>query len=113
LRRARCARSPPGLMASGSMAPCTCRVGSATGASAWLPDRAAGLVPVIAVLGAERVEADSQVRPISGGAKQPGAVTARRPVLIRGGERVPRRPRAFLTLGTGASVPDGVSLPVG
>ena len=83
---------------------------------------AAGLVPVVAILGAERVEGDPQVRPVSGGAQPPGTVPARRPVLIRGGEREPRRPLTLLAPGffhatpgpgTGASVPDGVSLPIG
>jgi hypothetical protein len=83
---------------------------------------AASLVPVVAILGVERVEGDPQVRAVSRGAQPPGAVPARRSVLIRGGEREPGRLWTLLTpgffgapprLGTGASVPDGVLLPIG
>src|SRR6266568_1883411 len=74
-----------------------------------------GLEPVIAVLRGDRIEADQQVRPGSGGAQSPG------PSFGGGGEREPgpvagAGSGAFpvaLGFGPGAAVPDGVSLPVG
>jgi anaerobic selenocysteine-containing dehydrogenase len=83
---------------------------------AWVV--AVGLVPVVAVLGRERVQRHDQVGPGSGGVQPPGAVPAARPIPAGGGEGEPGRPgtRAFpvaLGLGPGAAVTDSVPLLVG
>ena len=79
---------------------------------------AAGLVPVVAGVGGDRVDRDDQVRSGSGGAQPPGAVPAGRAVLADGSEGEPRRSGtgAFpVTLGFRArtAVPDGMAILVG
>ena len=79
---------------------------------------AAGLIPVVAGVGGDRVDRDDQVRSGSGGAQPPCAVPARRAVPAGGSEGEPRRSGAGALpvtpgFGAGAAVPDGVALVVG
>ena len=77
---------------------------------AWVV--AAGLVPVVAVVGGQGVQRDDQIGPVSRGAEPPGAVTAGRAVPAGRGEGEPgpaRRRRARLVwrrlLGSGRAQP--------
>jgi hypothetical protein len=80
---------------------------------------AAGLIPVVAGVGGDRVDRDDQVRSGSGGAQPPGAVSAPgRAVPADGSEGEPRRAGAgafavACGFGAGAAVGDGVALVVG
>src|SRR6185503_19601234 len=76
---------------------------------------AAGLVPVVAGVGGQRLQGDDQAGPVAGGAQPPGPVPAGRPVPAGGREGETgraRRPGAGVFpvtagSGPGAAVPDG------
>src|SRR5262249_19246635 len=81
---------------------------------------AAGLVPVVAGVGVQRLQGDDQVRSGSGDPEPPGAVAAGRAVPAGRGEGEPARRRsgtgAFpvaFGFGPGAAVADRVALAVG